>query len=57
MSDTPMTRDLALALLRDIKGHDYDEERAHVDADRVLLELINDDEITEAFNAIDKWYA
>ena len=34
-----------------------DEEIAHVKADEALLEFINDPEITEAFDAIEKWYA
>ena len=34
-----------------------DPETYHVEADRLLLELINDQEISEAFDAIEKWYA
>jgi hypothetical protein len=30
---------------------------AHTEADNALLEFINDDAITGAFNAIEKWYA
>jgi hypothetical protein len=37
--------------------HDSNREYAHYDADQALLEFINDDEITKAFNAIKKWYA
>ncbi len=33
-----------------------DHEFAHIDADDLLLEYINDQRVTEAFNAIDKWY-
>jgi hypothetical protein len=34
-----------------------DEEVNHVKADDLLLEYINDPEITLAFESIDKWYA
>jgi len=34
-----------------------DHESAHCEADDALLEFINDDEVTKAFNAIEKWYA
>ena len=34
-----------------------DEESAHIEADNLLLEYINEDEITQAFKDIDKWYA
>jgi hypothetical protein len=34
-----------------------DPEGAHADADRLLLDFINDPAVTEAFDAIDKWYA
>jgi hypothetical protein len=32
-------------------------ETGHMAADRVLLAVIDDDEITAAFEAIPKWYA
>ncbi len=34
-----------------------DEEIAHCSADEVLLEFINDPEVTKAFKSIKKWYA
>ena len=34
-----------------------DQEMAHVDADDALLEFIGDEDITRAWNAIEKWYA
>jgi hypothetical protein len=37
--------------------HGYDPERAHSEADGALLEFINDPTVTEAFDAIKKWYA
>lgn len=29
----------------------------HIEADRILLAYINDPRVTEAFDAIEKWYA
>lgn len=34
-----------------------DPERGHIDADQALLDYIDDPEVTEAFEAIGKWYA
>lgn len=34
-----------------------DAESAHGDADTLLLDYIDDEEITEAYDRIDKWYA
>jgi len=34
-----------------------DPESIHPTADGLLLELIEDDEITKAFNDLDRWYA
>ena len=35
----------------------HDPETAHDMADKLLIEFIDDDEITDAFNAVPKWYA
>lgn len=35
----------------------YDLESSHLEADNLLLEYINDEAVTEAYNDIDKWYA
>lgn len=35
----------------------WDEEDNHVLADKLLLEYIWNQEITDAFNSIKKWYA
>jgi hypothetical protein len=48
-------RDKALEELRGL--FNGDPEAGHLRADRILLDLIDDDEIREAFDAIDKWYA
>ena len=34
-----------------------DTEAAHGEADALLLEYINDEDIRAAYDAIDKWYA
>lgn len=34
-----------------------DEEGNHIEADNLLLEYINDEEVTNAFKDIEKWYA
>ena len=34
-----------------------DEEYAHIEADKALLDYIDDEEIKAAFEKIDKWYA
>lgn len=35
----------------------YDTESAYCDADSLLLEYIDDEEIAEAYSKVDKWYA
>lgn len=35
----------------------YDPEYGHQEADDLLLGYINDDDISQAFNDIEKWYA
>lgn len=46
-------------LLRRLKqeAKNSDTEEAHINADHLLLVYINDDEITWAYNQIDKWFA
>lgn len=56
-----MSREEALKALRAIRTRQTsgqrDEEVDHADADDVLLALINDPEITEAYGLIESWYA
>lgn len=35
----------------------YDRERAHSEADQLLLAYINDIDVSVAYNNIKKWYA
>ncbi len=39
------------------ENNSIDPESNHYGADMALCELINDDEIKQAFLAIDRWYA
>ena len=63
--ETSYSRAQALADLRAIQAIQADVnsperndwEGHHCDADDILLKLIGDAEITEAFEAIAKWYA
>jgi len=44
--------------LKEIVAKDgFDEETEHMDADKALLDYINDDEVSELFDSIKKWYA
>lgn len=53
-------RDMVLARLRELgsppEGQHRDGSRDHPEADMLLLELIGDPEITEAFEAVQRWY-
>lgn len=51
-----MDKETLLKKLRDLDGA-ADPEHAHAEADKLLLEFINDEEITEAFNNLELWYA
>lgn len=46
-----------LKVLRALARPPVDEEVAHADADKALLDYIDDPEITKAYEAIPKWYA
>jgi hypothetical protein len=55
-----LTREQALEILRELNVTDDPEADyaiAHMNADRTLLNLIDDAEITEAFNNVPKWYS
>lgn len=51
-----MTKQEIIDQLRLLAAHD-DPEHAHILADALLLAYIADDEIADAYEAIDKWYA
>lgn len=51
-----MTKEELIQKLRDLnKGDDPEEE--HIEADLLLLEYINDSEISDAYKNIEKWYS
>lgn len=52
-----MDKQEALRELKAIEANQGDIERDHARADDILLELIDDEEISEAYYDIDKWYA
>jgi hypothetical protein len=56
MSDERLTKEELLKRLASLVS-DWDTETAHHQADELLLAYINDAEITQAFEAIHKWYA
>lgn len=44
--------------LEEIRSQNYgDPESAHLEADRALLEFIDDREVEKAYDRIEKWYA
>lgn len=49
-----ITKEELLTKLREIEGNPIEQ---HEEADDLLLEYIDDVEITEAYDAIHKWYA
>ena len=51
-----MTREEAIEELKKLADLD-DPEEAHIRADLILLELLNDYEVAKAYGAIGKWYA
>ncbi len=52
-----MTKEELLKKLRELAEPPCDPEVAHLRADGALLEFIDDPGVTEAFSAIQKWYA
>jgi hypothetical protein len=51
------TAELVKALRKLKTDPNLDIEDVHVEADRLLVEFIDDPEVTKAFEDIDKWYA
>lgn len=56
MSDDKLTREQLLERLRDCETNE-DTEGAHADADKALLDYIDDPEVRAIYEAVDKWYA
>jgi hypothetical protein len=54
----PGTREELVASLKELKDSpDFGKEETHQLADQLLLTFIGDDEVQDAFDDIDKWYA
>jgi hypothetical protein len=53
-----MTKAELAARLHDVASTcNGDPEHAHAEADALLLSYIGDADVTEAFDAVEKWYA
>jgi len=52
-----MTVEELRKLLYEKSKDDTDRECRHSDMDELLLEYINDEEVTKIFNETEKWYA
>ena len=52
-----MTKTQLAEALKRLGEGPYDPEATHGDADALLLEYINSDEVSEAYDALDKWYS
>lgn len=58
MRTKKMSRATAIATLMALVEESKDDrENAHMKADQVLLDYIGDDEISEIFDDVHKWYA
>lgn len=53
--EKPLTKEKAIELLNSLNG--FDKEDNHILADEILLNLINDKQIEEAYRNIEKWYS
>jgi hypothetical protein len=52
-----MSKEAVIQRLNEIAINSDDKEINHALADKLLLAFINDEEITAAYNKIEKWYA
>ena len=53
-----MTIEEAIKKLEEIKALDsYDFELSHIEADKILLEVIGNKGLTKAYESIERWYA
>jgi Glu-tRNA(Gln) amidotransferase subunit E-like FAD-binding protein len=56
LNSKKISREELIRILKELANND-DFEIAHSAADSLLLSYIDDEEITEAFDNIGKWYA
>lgn len=52
-----MTKQELIQRLVEISEQFDDIEVSHIEADKALLEYINDEAVTDAFDVVPKWYA
>ena len=55
-----LSKEQALSVLKYLENNErysFDNDTSHVIADKVLLCLINDKEIEDAYEEIEKWYS
>lgn len=52
-----MTIEELRAKLKNLLDNGTDTENDHAEADCLLIEYINDDEVRELFDELEKWYA
>ena len=52
-----LTKKEAMETLQELSELKHDPEVAHIEADEVLIRLINDKEVEKAFDEVPKWYA
>lgn len=57
MMGKKMTKKELIAALSELAGERGDAELDHLEADRLLIEYINDEQVADAFEAIQRWYA
>lgn len=58
MTDKQITKEeLITELEKLVKTENDDYETTHAKADMLLIQYINDEEITEAYDNVGKWYA
>lgn len=52
-----MSKEQLIEKLLELAELNADQEASHLKADDLLLEYIDDERVTEAFENIEKWYA
>jgi hypothetical protein len=52
-----MTKEELIKRLKDNQGGNGDTEAQHFSADTLLIEYINDEDITREYDLVPKWYS
>jgi hypothetical protein len=56
MTDKQITKEELIKKLKEFAEND-DYEMAHAEADDLLVLYLNDEEITDAYDSVGKWYS